>query len=110
MLMDIYYQQDLRKDAAAEYIYDSENAETVAERLSTLKHAQQLYSDDGEIAYSKAIQSEILLVQFQLSLEREIGGDFIDLSIHDTLRYLVQHNHLPKAQRLVHDFKVTDKL
>lgn len=49
------------------------------------------------------------LLRLQRRLEDELGGQFLDLSLHDTVTTLIVGGHNKRAEQLARDFRIPDK-
>lgn len=49
------------------------------------------------------------LLRLQRRLEDELGGQFLDLSLHDTVTTLILGGHNKRAEQLSRDFRIPDK-
>lgn len=49
------------------------------------------------------------LLRLQRRLEDELGGHFLDLSLHDTVATLIRGGHNKRAEQLARDFRIPDK-
>lgn len=49
------------------------------------------------------------LLRLQRRLEDELGGHFLDLSLHDTVTTLILGGHNKRAEQLARDFRIPDK-
>lgn len=49
------------------------------------------------------------LLRLQRRLEDELGGQFLDLSLHDTVTTLILGGHNKRAEQLARDFRIPDK-
>lgn len=49
------------------------------------------------------------LLRLQRRLEDELGGQFLDLSLHDTVATLIRGGHNKRAEQLARDFRIPDK-
>lgn len=49
------------------------------------------------------------LLRLQRRLEDELGGKFLDLSLHDTVTTLILGGHNKRAEQLARDFRIPDK-
>lgn len=58
---------------------------------------------------SQATEDQMRLLRLQRRLEDELGGRFVDLSLHDTVTTLVLGGHSKRAEQLARDFRIPDK-
>lgn len=49
------------------------------------------------------------LLRLQRRLEDELGAQFLDLSLHDTVTTLILGGHNKRAEQLARDFRIPDK-
>lgn len=49
------------------------------------------------------------LLRLQRRLEDELGGQFLDLSLHDTVTTLILSGQNKRAEQLARDFRIPDK-
>uniref|UniRef100_A0A452T4Y3 Vacuolar protein sorting-associated protein 16 homolog n=1 Tax=Ursus maritimus TaxID=29073 RepID=A0A452T4Y3_URSMA len=70
--------------------------------------ADAFYKAKNEFA-AKATEDQMRLLRLQRRLEDELGGRFVDLSLHDTVTTLVLGGHSKRAEQLARDFRIPDK-
>lgn len=58
---------------------------------------------------SQATEDQMRLLRLQRRLEDELGGRFLDLSLHDTVTTLILGGHNKRAEQLARDFRIPDK-
>lgn len=57
----------------------------------------------------QATEDQMRLLRLQRRLEDELGGQFLDLSLHDTVTTLILGGHNKRAEQLARDFRIPDK-
>ncbi|XP_021110634.1 vacuolar protein sorting-associated protein 16 homolog isoform X2 [Heterocephalus glaber] len=70
--------------------------------------ADAFYKAKNEFA-AKATEDQMRLLRLQRRLEDELGGQFLDLSLHDTVTTLIVGGHNKRAEQLSRDFRIPDK-
>lgn len=58
---------------------------------------------------SQATEDQMRLLRLQRRLEDELGGQFLDLSLHDTVTTLILSGQNKRAEQLARDFRIPDK-
>lgn len=61
------------------------------------------------ILVPQATEDQMRLLRLQRRLEDELGGQFLDLSLHDTVTTLILNGHNKRAEQLARDFRIPDK-
>nr|XP_036873224.1 vacuolar protein sorting-associated protein 16 homolog [Manis javanica] len=56
-----------------------------------------------------ATEDQMRLLRLQRRLEDELGDQFLDLSLHDTVTTLILGGHNKRAEQLARDFRIPDK-
>uniref|UniRef100_A0A452T555 Vacuolar protein sorting-associated protein 16 homolog n=1 Tax=Ursus maritimus TaxID=29073 RepID=A0A452T555_URSMA len=83
--------------------------ERIEGRVAALQTAADaFYKAKNEFA-AKATEDQMRLLRLQRRLEDELGGRFVDLSLHDTVTTLVLGGHSKRAEQLARDFRIPDK-
>lgn len=57
----------------------------------------------------QATEDQMRLLRLQRRLEDELGGRFLDLSVHDTVTTLILSGQNKRAEQLARDFRIPDK-
>lgn len=57
----------------------------------------------------QATEDQMRLLRLQRRLEDELGRQFLDLSLHDTVTTLILDGHNKRAEQLARDFRIPDK-
>lgn len=57
----------------------------------------------------QATEDQMRLLRLQRCLEDELGGRFLDLSVHDTVTTLILGGHNKRAEQVARDFRIPDK-
>ncbi|XP_032461630.1 vacuolar protein sorting-associated protein 16 homolog isoform X6 [Phocoena sinus] len=70
--------------------------------------ADAFYKAKNEFA-AKATEDQMRLLRLQRRLEDELGGRFLDLSVHDTVTTLILSGQNKRAEQLARDFRIPDK-
>lgn len=109
-LKDLYNQDDNHQELGSFHIrasYASE--ERIEGRVAALQTAADaFYKAKNEFA-AKATEDQMRLLRLQRRLEDELGGHFLDLSLHDTVTTLILGGHNKRAEQLARDFRIPDK-
>ncbi|MEJ1278760.1 VSP16 CORVET/HOPS core subunit [Cricetulus griseus] len=109
-LKDLYNQDDNHQELGSFHIrasYASE--ERIEGRVASLQTAADaFYKAKNEFA-AKATEDQMRLLRLQRRLEDELGGHFLDLSLHDTVTTLILGGHNKRAEQLARDFRIPDK-
>eukprot|EP00070_Physeter_catodon_P047870 XP_028354764.1 vacuolar protein sorting-associated protein 16 homolog isoform X3 [Physeter catodon] len=109
-LKDLYNQDDNHQELGSFHIRASYAAEERIEgRVAALQTAADaFYKAKNEFA-AKATEDQMRLLRLQRRLEDELGGRFLDLSLHDTVTTLILSGQNKRAEQLARDFRVPDK-
>uniref|UniRef100_A0A8P0NXL1 Vacuolar protein sorting-associated protein 16 homolog n=1 Tax=Canis lupus familiaris TaxID=9615 RepID=A0A8P0NXL1_CANLF len=109
-LKDLYNQDDNHQELGSFHIRASYAAEERIEgRVAALQTAADaFYKAKNEFA-AKATEDQMRLLRLQRRLEDELGGHFVDLSLHDTVTTLILGGHSKRAEQLARDFRIPDK-
>ncbi|EHB04285.1 Vacuolar protein sorting-associated protein 16-like protein [Heterocephalus glaber] len=109
-LKDLYNQDDNHQELGSFHLRASYAAEERIEgRVAALQiAADAFYKAKNEFA-AKATEDQMRLLRLQRRLEDELGGQFLDLSLHDTVTTLIVGGHNKRAEQLSRDFRIPDK-
>uniref|UniRef100_A0A4X2LWX5 Vacuolar protein sorting-associated protein 16 homolog n=1 Tax=Vombatus ursinus TaxID=29139 RepID=A0A4X2LWX5_VOMUR len=109
-LKDLYNQDDNHQELGNFHIRASYAAEERIEgRVAALQTAvDEYYKAKNEFA-AKATEEQMRLLRLQRRLEDELGGHFLDLSLHDTVTSLLLSGNNKRAEQLARDFRIPDK-
>ncbi|XP_049635107.1 vacuolar protein sorting-associated protein 16 homolog isoform X1 [Suncus etruscus] len=109
-LKDLYNQDDNHQELGSFHIRASYAAEERIEgRVAALQTAADaFYKAKNEFA-AKATEDQMRLLRLQRRLEDELGGQFLDLSLHDTVTNLILGGHNKRSEQLARDFRIPDK-
>ncbi|KAB0395060.1 hypothetical protein E2I00_020043, partial [Balaenoptera physalus] len=109
-LKDLYNQDDNHQELGSFHIRASYAAEERIEgRVAALQTAADaFYKAKNEFA-AKATEDQMRLLRLQRRLEDELGGRFLDLSLHDTVTTLILSGQNKRAEQLARDFRIPDK-
>ncbi|XP_040837666.1 vacuolar protein sorting-associated protein 16 homolog isoform X2 [Ochotona curzoniae] len=109
-LKDLYNQDDNHQELGSFHVRASYMAEERIEgRVAALQTAADaFYKAKNEFA-AKATEDQMRLLRLQRRLEDELGGQFLDLSLHDTVTTLILGGHNKRAEQLARDFRIPDK-
>uniref|UniRef100_A0A4W2G1A2 Vacuolar protein sorting-associated protein 16 homolog n=1 Tax=Bos indicus x Bos taurus TaxID=30522 RepID=A0A4W2G1A2_BOBOX len=109
-LKDLYNQDDNHQELGSFHIRASYAAEERIEgRVAALQTAADaFYKAKNEFA-AKATEDQMRLLRLQRRLEDELGGQFLDLSLHDTVTTLILSGQNKRAEQLARDFRIPDK-
>ncbi|KAJ3018065.1 UNVERIFIED_CONTAM: hypothetical protein HDU68_011345 [Siphonaria sp. JEL0065] len=110
LLKDFYYQDDRRMEMARVQLQESFELGTVASRINKLKESQRLYQESKDRGFeAKAVEDQIKLLQIQVTLERETGQGFCDLTVSETIYKCLVLGHVNRAAKVKTDLKVPEK-
>ncbi|UZJ52563.1 hypothetical protein CBS101457_001883 [Exobasidium rhododendri] len=112
LLKDFYYQDDRRTESALLVLEEAKGKEDLVERITLIKDAHRLFSEDKERNLEAKFTEEYSkLLGFQSALEKEEGGRlaFVGLSVNETIRQCLIKNMPKKAEKVRTDWKVPDK-
>uniref|UniRef100_A0A8D2B6R3 Vacuolar protein sorting-associated protein 16 homolog n=1 Tax=Sciurus vulgaris TaxID=55149 RepID=A0A8D2B6R3_SCIVU len=109
-LKDLYNQDDNHQELGSFHIQASyAPGERIEGRVAALQTAADaFYKAKNEFA-AKATEDQMRLLRLQRRLEDELGGQFLDLSLHDTVTTLILSGHNKRAEQLARDFRIPDK-
>lgn len=109
-LKDLYNQDDNHQELGNFHMRASYAAEERIEgRVAALQTAaDEYYKAKNEFA-AKATEEQMRLLRLQRRLEDELGGHFLDLSLHDTVTSLLLSGNNKRAEQLARDFRIPDK-
>ncbi|XP_032461632.1 vacuolar protein sorting-associated protein 16 homolog isoform X8 [Phocoena sinus] len=109
-LKDLYNQDDNHQELGSFHVRASYAAEERIEgRVAALQTAADaFYKAKNEFA-AKATEDQMRLLRLQRRLEDELGGRFLDLSVHDTVTTLILSGQNKRAEQLARDFRIPDK-
>ncbi|KAI6055864.1 vacuolar protein sorting-associated protein 16 homolog [Marmota monax] len=109
-LKDLYNQDDNHQELGSFHIQASyATGERIEGRVAALQTAADaFYKAKNEFA-AKATEDQMRLLRLQRRLEDELGGQFLDLSLHDTVTTLILNGHNKRAEQLARDFRIPDK-
>ena len=110
LLKDLYYQDDRRLDGAHVFVREALRQPDVRGTLDQLALAAKLLSDSKEMVFElKALQETAQLLRVQERYSTELSEDFAGLSVNAFLYKLIQLGYLPRAKKVVAEFKVGEK-
>lgn len=112
LLKDFYYQDDRRTESALLVLEEAKAKEDLTERVTLIKEANRLFSEDRERGLEAKLTEEyVKLLGFQAALEKEDGGrtTFVGLSVNETIRQCLIKSMTKKAEKVRTDWKVPDK-
>lgn len=78
-------------------------------QMQSLQGALELYKRARNTFAVTATEEQIRLMRYQQKLESKSMGQYMNLSLHQTIALLLQQNENRLAEELKKDFKVTDK-
>ncbi|KAF6089760.1 VPS16 core subunit of CORVET and HOPS complexes [Phyllostomus discolor] len=108
-LKDLYNQDDNHQELGSFHIRASYAEERIEGRVAALQTAADaFYKAKNEFA-AKATEDQMRLLRLQRRLEEELGRQFLDLSLHDTVTTLILDGHNKRAEQLARDFRIPDK-
>ncbi|XP_051039346.1 vacuolar protein sorting-associated protein 16 homolog isoform X3 [Phodopus roborovskii] len=109
-LKDLYNQDDNHQELGSFHIRASyATEERIEGRVAALQTAADaFYKAKNEFA-AKATEDQMRLLRLQRRLEDELGGHFLDLSLHDTVTALILGGQNKRAEQLARDFRIPDK-
>ncbi|KAJ3135793.1 hypothetical protein HK100_002286 [Physocladia obscura] len=123
LLKDFYYQDDRRVDMARVLIGEAFEVSQFNSRVSKLKDAARLFLEAGGKGVgsnggsgssgggfeAKVIEDHIKLIGSQITLEKDTGEVFCNLSISETIYKLLILGYTNNAAKLKSDLKVPDR-
>uniref|UniRef100_A0A4X1SH02 Vacuolar protein sorting-associated protein 16 homolog n=2 Tax=Sus scrofa TaxID=9823 RepID=A0A4X1SH02_PIG len=78
-------------------------------RVAALQKAAEAFNKAKNDFAAKATEDQMRLLRLQRCLEDELGGRFLDLSVHDTVTTLILGGHNKRAEQVARDFRIPDK-
>uniref|UniRef100_A0A8D1A6T9 Vacuolar protein sorting-associated protein 16 homolog n=1 Tax=Sus scrofa TaxID=9823 RepID=A0A8D1A6T9_PIG len=109
-LKDLYNQDDNHQELGSFHIRASYTAEEHIEgRVAALQKAAEAFNKAKNDFAAKATEDQMRLLRLQRCLEDELGGRFLDLSVHDTVTTLILGGHNKRAEQVARDFRIPDK-
>ncbi|PQE23731.1 vacuolar sorting vps16 protein [Rutstroemia sp. NJR-2017a WRK4] len=112
LLKDLYYQDDRRIDGANLFIREALTQPDPRSATDKLSLAAKLLSDSKETAFeTKSLHEATQLLRLQESLDNDLTDaiTFTGLSLNETLFQLFNLGYVPRAKKLIADFKIPDK-
>ncbi|PQE16837.1 vacuolar sorting-associated protein [Rutstroemia sp. NJR-2017a BBW] len=112
LLKDLYYQDDRRIDGANLFIHEALTQPDPRSATDKLSLAAKLLSDSKETAFEiKSLHEATQLLRLQESLDNDLTDaiTFTGLSLNETLFQLFNLGYVPRAKKLITDFKIPDK-
>jgi len=111
MLKDLFYQDDRRLEGSNLLLSEaiaSSDAGTISDKL---KSAARILQDSKEHAFQvRAIEETQKLLKMQETFQKDLEESFAGLSINETIYRLVRSGNMKRAQKVVSEFKVQDKV
>jgi len=109
MLKDLHEQEDNFLELAHCHIRDSFDTFRADERSTSLHSALDSFSKARDEFGIRETEEQLQLTREQIALEQDFDQNFLETSLHDTLRSLLLSNQVKKAEQIRKQFKVTDK-
>lgn len=120
LLRDFYFLDDRSTAQALLCIADApRDAARYGERVQALRRAAKYFSDDRERGLDARLSEEAAsLLGFQAGLDKELalmgvrpsGESLVGLPLLRTIEVCLHHGLLKRAERLKHEYKVSDRL
>uniref|UniRef100_A0A8C3WHN4 Vacuolar protein sorting-associated protein 16 homolog n=1 Tax=Catagonus wagneri TaxID=51154 RepID=A0A8C3WHN4_9CETA len=109
-LKDLYNQDDNHQELGSFHIRASYTTEEHVEgRVAALQKAAEAFNKAKNDFAAKATEDQMRLLRLQRCLEDELGGRFLDLSVHDTVTTLILGGQNKRAEQVARDFRIPDK-
>ncbi|CAG7833384.1 unnamed protein product, partial [Allacma fusca] len=107
---DIYEQEDDFTSQGDTYIRDSYSEKKLETRLSSLVSAQDMYKKAKNDFMASLCEEQHRLLKYQISLEQKYSKNCLDLTLRDTIKFLLNLKEVKLADKLRTEFKVSDKM
>nr|XP_018902383.1 PREDICTED: vacuolar protein sorting-associated protein 16 homolog [Bemisia tabaci] len=108
-LRDIYLQEDDHLEQAACHIRDVYNPKNDLAKQVVLVSAQEAYKRGKNDLNAALCDEQLRLLNHQKSLEENFKRGFVNLSLHDTIKTLLEIGEVKLADKLRSEYKVPDK-
>ncbi|RWS09868.1 vacuolar protein sorting-associated protein 16-like protein [Dinothrombium tinctorium] len=109
-LKDLYNQEDDFNAQAYCWILESYKSENIATRQDCLRSAAESFRKAKHDFMSSETDEQIKLLKYQSTMEEKFHHQkFVDLSVHQTIKKLLQEGEYKLAEELKKDRKVPDK-
>ncbi|KFO20539.1 Vacuolar protein sorting-associated protein 16 like protein [Fukomys damarensis] len=108
-LKDLYNQDDNHQELGSFHLRASYTEERIEGRVAALQTAADAFYKAKNEFSAKATEDQMRLLRLQRRLEDDLGGHFLDLSLHDTVTTLIVGGHNKRAEQLARDFRIPDK-
>ena len=111
MLKDLFYQDDRRLEGSNLLITEAIASSDAGETSDKLKSAARILQDSKEFAFQvRAIEETQKLLKMQEAFQKDLEESFAGLSVNETIYRLIRSGHMKRAQKVVSEFKVQDKV
>ncbi|WFD30831.1 Vacuolar protein sorting-associated protein 16 [Malassezia sp. CBS 17886] len=118
LLRDFYFQDDRRCESALLCVHEAMSCAVpthMAERIAALRDAQKHFAEDRARSSEARLTDEACtLLEHQTALEKEAtasrtpADSVVGKSLAETIQYCLQHNWPKRADRLKHEYRVSD--
>ncbi|XP_054162261.1 vacuolar protein sorting-associated protein 16 homolog [Oppia nitens] len=108
-LTDLYYQEDDFVSEANSYLFRSLKACSLTQQQSCLQSALDSYKKSKNDFNSSIIDENIRLIKYQIKLKDKFQKNYINLSLHQTMRQLIVDKEYKLSEELKKEFKVGDR-
>ena len=85
------------------------SATSIDTRLAKLVDVQTKFKNANAEPLDALAKDHHMLLKSQATLQEKLGKDFVGLTLHKTLSYLIQGDEIKLADKLRQDFKLTDR-
>jgi len=110
LLKDLYYQVEQPHEIANIAVVEACTKPDLDGRLKGLNFAAKLYVENKDHQYSsKATEEQVKLLLLQKDLELTLGGQYIDLSLGETIYRVLIAGDMKRPYKIKDQFKVPDK-
>ncbi|XP_039291085.1 vacuolar protein sorting-associated protein 16 homolog [Nilaparvata lugens] len=108
-LRDVYTQEDDHNALAACSIYECYDNKTNSLEEASLSAAQEWYKRAKNEVHAALCEEQLKLRRHQRHLEEKFARNFVDRSLHDTLRQLLLINELKLADKMRAEYRVPER-
>ncbi|XP_064470643.1 vacuolar protein sorting-associated protein 16 homolog [Ornithodoros turicata] len=109
-LEDLYDQEDNHVGVAECKILEAYKTKRVEQRMAALQCSLTRYKDAKEEPFAAAqTEEQLRLMKYQLKMEEKFNDKFMDLSVQQTMRRLMEIKEMKLAEEMHKEFNVPDK-
>ncbi|CAG2168046.1 unnamed protein product [Oppiella nova] len=108
-LTDLYYQEDDFVSEANSWLSRSLNAQNLTQKQSYLQSAYDSYKKARNEFNSSIIDENLRLIKYQIKLEEKFHRQYLNLSLHQTIKQLIIDKEYKLSEELKKEFKVGDR-